>query len=362
MRPAALSKSLVLLDRYLVLMPSELAGFFVDELIIHEVPQRVPGGGPGPTLSDVPSTLTDDLRGYFREKILQSLDQSVRVVRDPTISTPVPDEMLAQFEADSSMVSPSQTMARHLYSAQTRVNPAGLLILIRGTLDAQPVAVVLKLEKEGAVRVRRQHVPGGQTYQITHLDDLTLHNRTRVFKTGFFPRFERVVRMRGYVADEQRGYSAPHDVAAFFLSTFLGCRLAEDPQVVTRRFFEATQRFINERVGPPDAKAAYELALMAEMQSQAAQFDPRRFATRHMSGADARRFLDFLEGADVELRVFDKDTKQIDGRIKQMAIEMVSGIRVSGPRDEWERSVDVAEHRDGGARVTVDGQIKRLGR
>lgn len=343
-------------------MASDLASFFVDELILHEVPQRVQGGGAGPILSDVPSTLTDDLRGYFREKILQSLDQAVRVVRDPTITTPVPDELLSQFQTGASMVGPSQSMARHLYSAQTRVNTAGLLILVRGTLDGQSVAVVLKLEKEGAVRVRRQHVSGGQTYQIQHLDDLTLHNRTRVFKTGFFPRFERVPRLGGWVADEQRGYSAPHDVAAFFLSTFLGCKLAEDPQVVTRRFYEAAQRFINERVTAPESKAAYELALMAEMQSQAAQFDPRRFASRHLKGGDAKRFLDFLDETDVAIRVFDKDTKQIDGRIKQMALEMVSGIRVSGPRDEWEQAVDVAEHGNGGARITVDGKIKRLGR
>lgn len=343
-------------------MASELAGFFVDELIIHEIPQRPDGGGPGPILSDVPSALTDELRGYFREKILQSLNQAVRVVRDATIMTPVPDALLAQFTPGTSIVGPSQTMARHLYSTQTRVNTAGLLILIRGTLGNEAVGVVLKLEKEGAVRVRRQQVQGGHTYQITHLEDLTLHNRTRVFKTGFFPRFDRLPRMRGYVADEQRGYSAPHNVAAFFLSTFLGCKLSEDPSVVTRRFFDAAQTFINERVAAPDAKAAYELALMAEMQSQAPQFDPRRFATRHLRGADQRRFLDHIEGADLELRTFDKDTRQIEGRIKQMAIEMVSGIRVSGPRDVWEQSVDVAERQNGAARVTVDGRIKRLGR
>lgn len=342
-------------------MATELAGFFVDELILHEVPQRT-AGGAGPSLSDVPSTLTDDLRGYFREKILQSLNQGVRVVRDPTISTPVPDEILAQFQGGSSLVQPSQTMARHLYSAQTRVNPAGLLILVRGSLQAQPVCVVLKLEKEGAVRVRRQQVTGGQTYQITHLDDLTLHNRTRVFKTGFFPKFDRVARMSGVVADEQRGYSAPHDVAAFFLSTFLGCKLREDSQVITRRFFDMAQQFINDRVTAPENKAAYELALIAEMQSQSPQFDPRHFAARHLKGKDAKGFLDYLEGGDVEVRVFDKDTKQIEGQIKQMAIEMVSGIRVSGPREEWKKSVDVSERGDGGARVTVDGEIKRLGR
>lgn len=41
-------------------MVTDLASFFVDELILHEVPQRGAGGGAGPILSDVPSSLTDE--------------------------------------------------------------------------------------------------------------------------------------------------------------------------------------------------------------------------------------------------------------------------------------------------------------
>jgi len=338
----------------------EISGFFLDELIIHEVPQK--GASSGPILSDLPSPLNDDLRGYFREKILQSLDQSVRVVRDKTISSPVPDELAAQFASGASIVGPSRTMAAHLYSIQTRVNSGGLLILVRGRVDSDRAAVVLKLEKEGAVRATRQRVAGGFTYQVTHFDDLTLHNRTRVFKTGFFPQFEREARMRGYVADEQRGYAAPHQIAEFFLGTFLGCKPAEDARVVTREFFDASQRFINEHVAAAEDKARYELALMAEMQSQTTQLDPRQFARRNFKSNDVRPFLEFLESRDLEPRVFDKNIDEIRSRVEQMAVEMVGGIRVSGPRDEWTRAVTVADRANGGARVTVDGKIKRLGK
>lgn len=336
-------------------------GLFVDSLIIHEVPQPS-GGGAGPVMSEVPSTLTDDLRNYFREKIIRSLDRGAEVVRDERIASPVPDELLRSFQDMTAFVGASQEMARFLYTTQTRVNPAGLLVLIRATVGDGDAAVVLKLEKEGAVRVHREQVNGRATFRVTHLDDLTLGQHTRVFKTGLFPRFERAKRMAGLVRDEQRGYGPVHEVAHFFLSTFLGCKLREAPEERTRRFFEAAQEFINTEVRSPDTKATYEVALLAEMQAQVPQLDPRSFASRHFARADAQRFVQYLETEGIAPQVFDKDTSRVATRIAQMALETTEGIRVSGPRTAWQKSVAVEEHTEGRARITVDGAIKHVGR
>lgn len=55
----------------------DLGTLAIDKLIVHEVPAKRAGEEDGaPILSEVESTLTPDLRNYFRERIAKSLLQA----------------------------------------------------------------------------------------------------------------------------------------------------------------------------------------------------------------------------------------------------------------------------------------------
>ena len=58
-------------------MAVDLGKLQVERLIVHEVPDRpVRGAQQQPTLSEIESPLTPDLKNYFREKITETLDQA----------------------------------------------------------------------------------------------------------------------------------------------------------------------------------------------------------------------------------------------------------------------------------------------
>lgn len=158
----------------------------------------------------------------------------------------------------------SQEMARHLYLCQKGNSPEGLLTVCEVDVAGHRGLAVLKLEREQGARVELANTSGGRTFSVQHLRDLMLTERTKVFKVGLFVQTGAdLASIDGAVCDTQKSYDGT--VAHFFLEQFLGCRLREKPELTTKRFFEATERFINEQVTEPEKKAQYQVALLAEL-------------------------------------------------------------------------------------------------
>src|SRR5205823_671520 len=95
-------------------------------------------------------------------------------------------------------------------------------------------AIVMKIEREEALNLNQRRVGDGFTFDMEHLRNLMLGNRTRVFKAALFGSAGRVEDLRGYVSDTQGGYGQESSIAHFFLSRFLGCKPTEEPGVTTK--------------------------------------------------------------------------------------------------------------------------------
>lgn len=340
----------------------DLGTFHIDTLIVHGVPRRMADTeSNGLVLSGVPSELTDELRNFFRERVVRSLRRhAFEVERDPDSTSPVPQALADVITTDAKLVEASQVMARHLHTCQTGVNPAGLLVACRGTVDSADCCAILKLEHEEAIRVEQVTREGQLTFSVAHLRDLMLGQNTRVFKASLFTTVGDADGIAGRVSDNQVGFGVGDGIASFFLHRFLGCRLRIASDVATRAFFETTQTWIN-TLPDPVKRGRYEVALITEMHANATTVTPNSFADLHLDTPDRTPFRAFLAEQNAPSTRFGKDTRLIESRIKQMSIRFASSsVRVSGNPNDIEEYVRINEPGTNAAPVEILDQIKEI--
>lgn len=332
----------------------DISTLSIDRAIIHEITDKVlaPPKAPELILSNALSPLDRDLRGYFQERIAVSLDRAAyRVVAVPDSESPTP-ELVHAFFTDQSLdfVQMSHAVAEHLFAAQQTVRSSpGLLVIASGTADSGACLAILKLQKQEGLHLERVGDEGAETYSLEHLKRLMLTNDTRVFKVALFEAdgVVDVEDIQALVSDKQR-YSSPEKrMADFFLNTFLGCRLREDPAQTTSRYYVTTEKYINDHVADPEKRARYHRALLTDLTSQAMQVDPRGFAQTHIDDSDRQAFLGFLKDEGVTVARFNRDTELIDSRLKEEEYVLDSGIHVRG------RPTAFDEH----AKISTDGDV-----
>ena len=136
--------------------------------------------------------------------------------------------------------------------------------MARGRVDTGPCLAILKLQRTEGVNLERVGASGAETYSLEHLRRLMLTNDTKVFKVALFDS-ENVVEpddVRALVSDKQRFSSPEKRMADFFLKTFLGCRLRDDPAQVTSAYYVAAEAYINEKVADPERFKGRKLGLV----------------------------------------------------------------------------------------------------
>jgi nucleoid-associated protein YejK len=345
-----------------VRMAVDLGRLQVKRVIVHEIPDRpVRGPAKPPILSEIESPLNTELRNYFRERIATSLSEmAYEVIFDGASTSPVPGLVFAFLNGTGSdFVQMSQDIARHLYTSHTGVNPPGLLIVIELSYGQRDALAILKLEKEQGVRVRQTTHNHKPTFNIEHLRDLMLTERTRVFKIGLFIlRGKTLDTVEGLVSDKQRGYQPRVEVADFFLAKFLGCVLREDPNVATKRFFQAVEEFINEKVDDPFQKAQYQMALLAELNSQRGLVRPKQFAETHLRVGDRRAFVDFLSSKGISTSPIEKNVDLIQRQLQRMQIDFKSGLAVFGPPESFDTHAKMRNLDGGQMRIEIEDGVK----
>jgi hypothetical protein len=341
----------------------DLGTFFIDSIIVHDVPKRAADGGGDPLiLSEVPSSLDQSLRNFFKERITRSLGkQAFEVEHDPANNSPVPQHVVDIIGDARKLVTSSQEAAKHLHASQSGVNPAGLVVICRGRVDGQTCCAILKLEREDAIRVEQTQLQGHRTFSVAYLRDLMLGRNTRVFKASLFVTSDGATTgLDGLVSDDQASISDGGGVAGFFLSRFLGCRLKEAPEVATRKFFEATQDWINS-LGDPVKQGRYEVALIAQMNHTATTVVPRSFASSNLDTQDRNPYLQHLAAEGAPTARFAKNNRLIEPKIQQMSIRFQnSNIRVSGSPDAVQQYVQINPPSTDGASVEITDDVEEI--
>lgn len=335
----------------------------LDSVIVHEVPARlVQQGGQGPTLSEIESPLDQSLKNYFREKIITSLERAAfDVDLDEDSTSPVPQLVLANLSGSETLVDVSRDMANHLFGCQTGVNSSGLLAVAQASVQGQLALAILKLEKEEGVRVLQGTHRGRRTFNMEHIRQLMLTEQTRVFKVGLFlQEGDSLASIDAAVSDKQRGYQPSTEIADFFLKKFLGCRLREEPEVVTKRFFQVAQDFVNTQISDPASRGRYEIALLASLSSEAPSLDPTAFACDYLLGRHRRAFVDSLADAGAPTRIFTKDIALIEHQLQRIQMNFESGVVVVAPPETFDNEVKMESLDDGKTRLQIEDRMKDI--
>jgi nucleoid-associated protein YejK len=327
--------------------------FRISSVMIHDVP-RGHDDTTGLVLTDAPIELDDQLRNYFQSKIAESLRKRGIAVAFDSFKDRTVYSAIGQILRDSNdLVQQSQLIAQRLHAIQTGVNPPGLLVVIFGVDDDKPAVSILKLEREEGIRFQVNEVNGRRTVDLQFLRDLTLTNKTKVFKTSLFvgedPSDPNSI--RGLVSDDQRGQVEGRGVADFYLNTFLGCKLMVNPAQATLEFVKAAEEFFNKAIVNPEKKGQYQIALLAVMQDQQLDVTPEVFAETHLDAADRSDFLNQVQLHNLAPgAAFEKDTTLVKVRGFKMTFE--NGMVLVGSADDLRERVQIrGENQEPGVNI-----------
>jgi hypothetical protein len=338
-----------------------LDSFHLTSLVVHDVPQP-DEQREELILTDAEVPLDAQLRGYFERKIRQSLtNRGLEVIADANESDVVRDAVGAALADHAQLVQVSQAVAHHLDRSQTRRNPAGLLAVGLGSVDEGEVVAVLKLEREQGLRLRIDVVGDHTEVDLQFLRDLTLTDKTKIFKTSLLRLANQgdPASMYGLVSDDQRGRDEGTGVATFFLATFLGSQLKTNPEKATLDFVLATEQFINEDVASDERRADYQVALLAKMQDQTLDLRPRDFAEQSLQPNDRPRFLERVAARGLDPNTtFQKDTSL--ARVRGFKMVFEHGMTLIGSGQDLRDRVRVPDAA-GVNGVVIEDTLKRLG-
>lgn len=339
-----------------------LESFQILSAVVHDVP-RSDDEAATLVLTDAPISLDDPLRAYFRKKIVKSLGlRGLEVVVDRDGAACVREGVTEILGDPGSLVGASKRIAEHLNKVQTGRNSAGLLAIMLGRIEESACVSVVKLEREQGVRFTIDTDDRGRkTVDLELLRELTLTDKTKVFKTSLLMlgRPGQAVSMHGRVSDDQRGRDDGDGVAVFYLSKFLGCRLATSPEKATLDFVRAAETFFNEEIRNAEKRGRYQVALLAKMQDNVMDIRPRDFAETNLDAAHRAPFTDAVRDAGLDPNVaFEKDTALV--KVSGFKMTFDSGMVLVGKTDDLAERVAIRPDTADGPGVYINDAVKRL--
>ena len=232
--------------------------------------------------------------------------------------------------------------------------------MVIGNVGGVKIVGILKLEREEGARLQQIQKDGKPTYDILHIKDLILTEKTKLFKIGLF--FQDDTGQYGYdgkVCDKQLS-SSNKEVADFFLKSFLGCSLAGDPKVETKEFFNKSQIFINEEVCDPIVQTKYSLHLVSYISNNLRTINARRFAAQYLDEGHKQSYIDFLKNKKVKTTDIVRDTSLIEGNLKKMTLDFENGVRIIANQKDFEDCVKLEELENGNTKAEVRSKLKNV--
>lgn len=335
----------------------ELGAFRIRRVIFHDIPRHLKSVESAPRLSEVETAIEARQRAHLHDRIVRVLGSksAYDIEFDVMSGSPVPDVVRGGTSAGGRrFVQHSHVVARYLHEQQGGSSPAGLLAVIEGTTIGHRALAIMKLEREEGAQLEFDET--ARTFSMDVLENLVLTEGTRLFKSAFFIRTgDGRDDFRGVACDSQRSFASPVELARFWMR-FLGCRLTEEPQITTKRFFDAALQFISDVVTDPVQKTTLYDHVVSQLTSERRTFAPNRFLEDYVPGEYREPLREFLIEHHVSLRQFSVDTSEIDSRLRRRSYETRNGVRVVVPEAHADL-VDVRERE-----ILVSDVVTRIGR
>ncbi len=318
---------------------ADLAKIKIHKTIFHDVPKRPRGETTAPVLADLETQVDAKRESMLRRRIIQVLDSksAYQIEFDPATASKVPQEVqsyTSKAQSSEAFVDMSKRLALFLHEQHTGAISAGLLCVIDIVSGGRSGVALLKLEREEGAELKFLEKDGKRIFDMSVLDNLILTDGTRLFKTGLFLRIGKGHdQFIASACDNQRTVVTSDDVARFWLR-YLGCRVTEEPRVSTEKWYEASVRFVNEQVLDPIIKNDIYEHIHSELKSNKKTLSPKAFIEDRLPEAYRKTYVAHLKARGVSLQPFEKDTADVQGRLRRRAYHTEKGLSVIAPEEE----------------------------
>lgn len=335
----------------------------IKEMIVHDIPKhKLNEYSVEPMYSDKTSTITDGLRVFFKQKVVDSLksDRAIKVVYNDESISPVQLFATTLFDsATPDFIQASKDITKHLYTIQSGNNSGGIIVFMNCTLESKKILLILKLEKDNGVQLEINNTT--HSIDIKEIHDLMLTNRTKVFKIAALYDFEKFeIDYCGKVMDYQIDIKIKDTPTTFFIDSFLGCRPYKDPKTTTQEFYLYTKSYIK-TIDDEIKRSKYLQDLNSYLQTNKQRISGREFADTYLTTAEHKdNYKEYLKGKNFKFDGFIKDTSMISNRIEKISMEFENGITILGKKGTFKDKVKLTKEQNGKTKAEIISKIKKV--
>lgn len=325
----------------------------IDEVIYHRVHQRLLDKKLiAPTYGTTVFSLSGDGLDVFRDRIIGALGTDAKSV---TMQIDSYDEGSALALARKVSTAGSKdefalhtrALANKLANDQDQPNwPGGLLVVFRGSagVPSRKVVGIIKAETDGGF----QPVEVGLEY----LKNLFMTRESKLYKIGFFwnggdDNDELPGGWVSHVYDSHMTMANRDAAAHYFYGRFLGCSLPLNAARLTKSFYHAARRFINETGLSDEDKSDLFTSLYTYMKvDNTPTIHTATFASQYLPDRVRDAFSNYMKENDFPENAVPKDISEIQGVLKKRKVKFPGDILLTAPPDVYQRMVEVS---------TIDG-------
>jgi hypothetical protein len=330
------------------------------DVFMHQVSKGEPSARPrfSTLLTDEPVDMGADDKAFLTRRFIKALGRGAVAVVEAAQASPLPAAVKNYWAGGAPLVSVSQAMAESLANTQPATALPGLLVVAEATLGSDPCILVAKVEHQEAMRFNAIVSEGGhRIFQLHRLSDLVFGDAVRIYKIAVLSKAASSTgQLAGTLADEQNGAGQ----AAYYLRTFLGMKLREEPPVLTEQYMERMGAVVNKSTMPVDKKVDAQMALLAGLKSNAPDIDAQRFIREFIPVEYHSQIRDLAQQAEVPLVRFAKDVSRVSSRLVRVRIDMSNDVYVIAPYEAVGEGKQVVVSESNGAAgpgdtVTITG-------
>ncbi len=326
------------------------------KIMMHQITRAARDAPFELTLTEEPVDMTLQNREFLRNRLIDALrSRDLPIIEDSSISSPTPARVRSIWADEAVLVDESRQMAIELRDRQPGTSLPGLLLVATAVLNGGDFLIVAKIEHSAAIRIETQtNGAGHQVFVLERLRDLVFSDAAKVYKVAAFSRAASSGgALSGDVADVQnRG-----GFANYYLSTFLGMKLRDEPAVLTEQYLQRMTQAINESQLPPEAKLDAQSALVSELASNSGTVDPRGFIRDHVADGFQAELARLAEHAGAPMSQFPKDTSQVSSKLKRLRLDYSNDIMVIAPPDAVGegKAVSISSDDSGADTIVITG-------
>ena len=356
-------------------MSTTFANIKLKRIIVHEVLLASDlDAGKNPQQSDLFLELDPKGETLLAKRLTDSLgsdshsiELTVDVDREGSpfdLITKLPDAK------DKDFISTSKELALLLTKAQNSGSiKAGICVVLAGTMgtNSKPNRFVAILKAESDAGFVKEITK--TAVLLKYISDMVLGAQQRLYKIGCFvetkspaPGSNGDVRSKddfeAIVYDHQMSNTGDNNAARYFYGTFLGCRLADNSQRLTRVFYEEPSTHIDEAKLTTKERVDLKNHLVSYLKSQDNVINSRTFADRYLPKPMHDTYFVRVKKAGLPARDVSKNTHQIRRKLQVRRMLFSSKVRISAPEENFNDVVKIVETKDGWTTLKINGELE----